>query len=335
MSWRILVTARVLFDTAPEAVEQLRRRGCDLMAPPKTGPFSGEALLQLIDGADATIASVDRYTADVFASPQAARLKLISRWGVGFDSIDLAAATAAGVIVAYTPGVLDETVADFAFAQMLGLLRRIPEGDRFMREGEWQKRWGSNLHGKTLGLIGLGRIGQAVARRAAGFNMKILAHDPFPPTAPLPVPVEMVGLEQLLRESDIVSLHAALTSENKGMIGERQLRLMKRTAFLINTARGALVNENALVKALHEKWIAGAAIDAFTTEPLPRDHPLRDAPNTLLTPHQASFTLETGQRVSRLAVQAVLDLMDGRKPKTVVDPSVFASPKLRATLDGE
>jgi phosphoglycerate dehydrogenase-like enzyme len=228
--------------------------------------------------------------------------------------------------------MLNETVADYTFALLLALARRVHEGHAWMVKGEWKIFWGSDVSGKTLGIIGCGRIGLAVARRAAGFNLRLLGYDLAPCPQAEALGVKMVSLDELLGESDYVTLHAALTPQSRGLIGEGQLRKMKRTAHLINAGRGALIDEAALVRALQEGWIAGAALDTFTKEPLPSDHPLRSAPNVLLTPHLASFARENGMRVSLAAAQAILDLMNGRPPQSLVNPGVLSSPNSRAPL---
>ncbi len=332
MAWRVLVTARTMNEVGGAALQLLRDSGCDVILPPQPGPYGAEALPPLLEGMDAALASMDRFTASVLGSPAAARLKIISRWGVGYDAIDVPAATRLGIVVAYTPGLLDETVADFTFALLLALARRVPMAHLTMTQGRWQTVWGTAVSGKTLGLLGLGRIGRAVARRAAGFQLRVLSHDPHPKPEAESIGVRFVSLEELLAQSDFLSLHAALTPASRGLIGEAQLRQMKPTAYLINTARGALVDEAALVRALRENWIAGATLDVFNTEPLPADHPLRTAPNVLLTPHLASFARETGERVSLAAAQAIVDLMHGRQPAQVVAPKVFRSPALRAAV---
>ena len=201
-----------------------------------------------------------------------------------------------------------------------------------MHNGEWKISWGHDIAGKTLGILGCGRIGQAMARRATGFNMRLLGYDVAPSAEAEKIGVKFISLEELLAQSDYLSLHSALTPQNRGMIGEAQLRKMKPDSYLINTARGALVDEAALARALHEGWIAGAALDAFATEPLAADHPLRRAPNVLLTPHQASCARETGERVSNAAAQAIVDLMNGKKPQFVVDTNVYQSPAFRTSV---
>jgi lactate dehydrogenase-like 2-hydroxyacid dehydrogenase len=333
VSWKVLITARTFEQVGQPALTLLKHAGCELVIPPKYGPFNEEELFQRLPGIDSALVSPDKYTAAVLSSPAASQLKIISRWGVGYDSIDVPAATRNGIVVAYTPGLLNETVADYAFGLLLAVARRIHDGHLLMRNGRWSLTWGSDVFGKTLGILGCGRIGQALARRASGFNMRLIGHDVQPSLDAEKIGVKFVSFDQLLAESDFLSLHAALTPQNRGLLDEAQLRKMKRGAYLINTARGALVDENALVLALEEGWIAGAAVDAFVVEPLPVDHPLRRAPNLLLTPHQASCGRETGERVSQTAAQAIIDLMNGRRPQMVVDPEVFRSPVLRARVN--
>ena len=333
MIWNVLVTASPLaHDVGSTARGLLDHGGFALVHPPRFGPLPESELLSLLDGIDAVYASTDRYSAAVLHSPNASRLKIISRWGVGYDSIDVAAATEAGIVVAYTPGLLDEAVADYAMALLLGVGRRIHEGHTSMRASRWAPSWGHDIAGATLGLVGCGRIGQAVARRAAGFGMTLLAYDPSPSTEAAALGVRFVTLDELLGRSDFVSLHAALTPSTRGLIGEAELRRMKPSAYLVNTARGAVVDEAALVRALNEGWIAGAAIDAFVTEPLPSGHPLSTAPNLLLTPHQASFGAATGRRVSEAAAQALVEAREGRRPKWIVNPAVLDSPSFRLQL---
>jgi phosphoglycerate dehydrogenase-like enzyme len=332
MSWKVLITARVFDTLGQPALELLRSSGCEVILPQKFGPYKSDLLLTRIQGIDATLCSPDAYNAQVLQSAEAANLKIISRWGVGYDSIDIATATKQGIVVAYTPGMLNETVADWTWALLLGIARRVPQAHLGMSKGEWAPSWGYDVHGKTLGIIGCGRIGQAVAKRASGFGMRVIAYDLQPPQETPGLQIEFVSLDALLAQSDFVSIHAALTPGSRGLIGEAQLRKMKPSALLVNTARGPLIDETALARALHERWIGGAALDVFTTEPLPADSPLREAPNLVLAPHQASFARETGERVSLAAAQAIVDLMQGRKPRWVVDPAVYQSPLLRVSL---
>lgn len=332
MSWKVLITARTLNVVGDAAIDLMKKAGCELVYPPKPGPLQMEPLLAVLPGMDAVLASMDKFNADVLSSPEAESLKIVSRWGVGYDAIDVPKATEEGVVIAYTPGVLNETVADYAFSLMMAVARRVHQGHHLMAGGRWAPSWGHDVHGKTLGIIGCGRIGQAMARRAAGFNIKLLGYDVAPSPEAEKIGVNFVSMDELLEQSDFVSLHAALTPESRGLIGEAELKRMKPSAYFINTARGAMVDEAALIKALKEGWIAGAALDAFVTEPLPEENPFIDVPNLLFTPHQASFAKETGERVSVTAAQAIVDLMNGKKPTYVVDDNVYASPKLKAKV---
>jgi len=330
--WKVLLTARALSDVGAPAYEILNHAGCALVQARKKGPLAPADLIEQLSGIDAVLCSPDKFTAEVFAAPAARDLKIVSRWGVGYDSVDVAAASAAGIVVAFTPGLLNDAVADYAFALMLSVARRISDGHSSLKEGRWAAAWGHDIARKTLGIVGCGRIGQAMARRASGFEMRLLGHDVMANPDAEKLGVKFVSLDELLSQSDFVTLHAALTPETRNMIGEAQLRKMKPSAYLINTARGAHVNEAALVRALSKGWIAGAAVDTFVVEPLPPDHPFRNTPNLLFTPHQAAFARDTGESVSRASAQAIVDLMNGRRPPNVVDATIFESPALRATL---
>ncbi|MBI5834760.1 MAG: phosphoglycerate dehydrogenase [Armatimonadetes bacterium] len=291
---------------------------------PRPGAYAADELIPLLDGIDAVIAAVDAYTASVFAA--CPRLKIVSRWGIGIDSIDLDAATAAGVVVCNTPGTTTEAVADYAFALLLAAARRIVEGEAAVRAGLWSELTGPLVHGKTLGLVGYGQIGAAVARRAAGFAMRVLAYDPYRTTAD---GAELVSLEHLLAESDFVSLHAAVTPETRGLIGTAALSLIKPSAYLINTGRGALIDDRALCRALREGRLAGAALDVFGREPLPPDDPLRDAPRCLLTPHTAYNATEAAVATSTMAADNILKLWRGQPGAAVCNPAVLAAVNLR------
>lgn len=321
-----------MLEAGEPAIELLRTAGCHPVMHNQAGPLNADELLRRLPGCDGVLASIETYSVPVLSSPAASQLKIISRWGVGYDAVDLVAATANGIVVTNTPGLLDEAVADYTFALLLALARRIPEGNLALRNGHWRAHWGYDVAGKTLGLIGCGRIARAVASRAAGFKLRLLAADPLPDPEARKLGIQFVPLDELLAQSDFISLHAALTPDSRGLIGEAQLRRMKPLALLINAGRGALVDEAALARALRENWIAGAALDVFCEEPLPPDHPFRSTPNLLLTPHQASCAHDTGARVSETAAQAILDAMHGRQPRFVVNPEVLKSPNCRVML---
>jgi phosphoglycerate dehydrogenase-like enzyme len=329
MNWKVLITASGVAQSGERAQALLRDAGCEVIFPKRFGPFKAPELTAMLGGIDAVLASLDEFSSPVLGSPAAAQLKMVARWGVGFDSVDVAAATRNGIVVTYTPGVLDDAVADYTMALLLAAARRVCEGHDAVRANQWKRFPGFDVAGKTLGIIGYGRIGQAVARRAAGFNLRILAHTPHPKPA---AGIEFVGLDALLEQSDFVSLHAALTPTNQRLLGESQFQRMKPTALLINTARGALVDENALARALGDGTIAGAALDAFVTEPLPADSVLRSAPNLLLSPHQSSFGRDTGERVSLTAAQAIVDWLRGKPPENILNPEVLKSAVLRGKV---
>jgi glyoxylate reductase len=266
----------------------------------------------------------------------APRLRGIANYAVGFDNIDVAAATALGIPVSNTPGVLTEATADFTWALLLAVARRIPEAHRYTVDGRY-RIWGPNLllgsdvgpgpdgQPKTLGIVGYGRIGQAVARRAHGFGMRVIAHDPHNREEIEAQPaVDWAGLSDLLARSDFVSLHAALTPATRHLIGDAQLRAMKRTAYLINAARGPLVDEAALVRALREGRIAGAALDVYEHEPALAPG-LTALPNVVLAPHIASATVETRARMATIAASNALAHHAGRRAPHCVNPDVYAS----------
>ena len=296
-------------------------------------PLSHDSLRRELPGVDAIIAGSDDYSEATLSLPEAADLKLVTRWGVGYDAIDIAAATRQGIVVGFLPGFLDHVVADYTWALLLGAARRLPEGHHSVTHGGWEPVWGHDIHHRTLGIIGCGRIGVEVARRAAGFQMRVIATDPSPSDAAREAGVEFVPMETLLEDSDFISVNAAATPQNRNLIDEAALRRMKSTAYLINTSRGSLIDEIALVRALKEGWIGGAALDAFAQEPLGADHPLRSAPNCLLCPHMAPFAHGTAQEMNAGVVQSVLDLKAGKQSELVVNPEVFRSADLRATME--
>lgn len=255
------------------------------------------------------------------------QLKMVANIAVGYDKVDIDAATKAGVLVTNTPGVLDETCADFAFGLMLSAARRIAEADRFVRDGHfdgWKSRLllGYDVHDKTIGIIGFGRIGQAVARRALGFGMKVLflAH-----RAGMSHPnAQGVDLDVLLRQSDFISLHCRLTKDTHHLLGEKEFAKLKPNCILVNTARGAVVNEKALVKALAAKQLAACGLDVFEHEPQVEPELLK-MENVVLAPHIASATMETRAAMTKLASNSVIQALSGTLPKTAVNPEVWPS----------
>jgi phosphoglycerate dehydrogenase-like enzyme len=329
MADRVVVNARAFWESGQKGEELLLAEGFEVVRTAEPGPQSDEVLIPHIEGADAIIGATDGYTARLFA--ECPRLKVVSRWGVGIDSVDLRAATEAGVAITNTPGTTTDAVADFTWALLLAVARNVPQGDVCMHSGGWADFRGVLVVGKTLGLVGFGQIGQGVARRAAGFDMTILVYDPLQagqehPDCP---PVEFVSLEELLARSDFVSLHAAVTPETRNMINAERLKLMKPSARLVNTGRGALVDEEALIGALEAGQIAAAAVDVYQQEPLPADHPLRRAPRCILTPHNAFNAQETAELTSLMTAQNIVDMLRGHWPKGLCNPEVVDSAAFR------
>jgi glyoxylate reductase len=334
------VSERRVFVTRPIAEPAIRRLAAgarvdlwdDEMPPP---PAELRARARQADGVLSMV--TDRFDAAMIRALP--RLRVISNLAVGVDNIDLAAATRAGIAVGHTPGILTETTADLAFGLLMAAARRIAEGDRYVRGGRW-RTWGPkvmlgrDIHGATLGIIGWGAIGQAMARRAAGFGMRVVyvpsphalrsargRHSRSPASAKVST-AEPMSLKRLLAESDFVSLHVPLVTATRHMIGEAELATMKRTAILINTARGAIVDPQALVDALRAGRLAGAGLDVTDPEPIGANDPLLKLPNVLVTPHIGSASHATRLRMAELAVDNLIDVFEGRHPRHCVNPAV-------------
>jgi len=306
MNPKVYVTRKV-----PEAAIDRLRQECEVEVWEGELPVPREVLLEKVRDIDGLFCllteRIDQELLD--AAP---RLRVVSNMAVGYDNIDVAACTARGIPVGNTPGVLTETTADLAFALLLAAARRLVEGVDYVRAGRW-KTWGpmllmgQDVHGATLGIIGMGRIGQAVARRARGFDMRVLYHNRHPvPDAAAKLGATYVDLDTLLRESDFVSLHVPLTEETYHLIGREELRKMKPTAVLVNTARGGVVDPEALREALREGWIAYAALDVTEPEPIPPDDPLLRLPNCIVVPHIGSASVATRTKMALMAAENLL-----------------------------
>ncbi len=258
------------------------------------------------------------------------RLRGICQVAVGFDNIDISAATKKGIYVTNTPGVLTETTADFAFALLMATARRVAEADKYVKSGQWKVPWGlmmllgQDIYGKIIGVIGMGRIGSAVARRAKGFNMKILYYDIYRnEQMEKELGAEYVSLEKLLKESDFVTIHVPLISETYHLVNEERLRLMKKTACLINTSRGLVVDEKALYKALKEGWIWAAGLDVWEKEPVELTNPLLNLDNVTAAPHIASGSIATRTKMSVMAAENMIAIQEGRIPPNLVNKEVL------------
>lgn len=327
---RIVVT-RVL---PGGALDRLRAAG-DVVVNEEDRPPSRSELLALVRDADGLLCLITEHV-DAEVLDAAPRLRVVSNYAVGINNVDVAAATRRGVLVANTPGVLTEATADFTWALILATCRRLAEGEQLIRSGSW-RGWapaqllGADVHGRTLGIIGWGRIGQAVARRAVGFRMPVLYHT----RRTVDSAVDWTGvarqapLEDLLRQADVVSIHVPYLADTHHLIDAARLRQMKRTAFLINTARGSIVDEVALVEALRSGVIAGAGLDVFEHEPALAPG-LIELPNVVLAPHLGSATVEARTAMADLAVENLLAALAGRRPPHPVNPEVLGSSNYEA-----
>jgi D-3-phosphoglycerate dehydrogenase/(S)-sulfolactate dehydrogenase len=326
---RVLVTTLFIRSSDDPSLEPLRRDGHAIEVVDGTTVRSEAALTDKLQGIAATLASTEPYTEPVLA--QAPQLKVISRTGVGYDAIDVPAATRHGVLVCTTPGTNHHAVADLALTLILAQSRRLLDAVSLLRSGKWTPQpVGFELRGATVGIIGTGLIGREVAKRLFGFEPRLIAYDVVQ-NAELArtYNVEYVSLDRLFAESDVVTVHAPLLPETRNMIDAAALGKMKPTAYLVNTARGPLVDEQALARALEAGTIAGAALDVMHVEPLPADSPLRQAPNLLLTPHIASSTYQSIDAMKRMAVENAARVLRGDQPLSSVNPAVLSSPARR------
>jgi D-3-phosphoglycerate dehydrogenase / 2-oxoglutarate reductase len=269
------------------------------------------------------VRSRTKVTKEVLA--RGTQLKVVGRAGVGVDNIDVDEATVRKIAVVNAPSASTMSVAELAIGHMVSLFRHLPEADRIVKAGKWEKGKleGRELFGKTLGLFGSGRIGTEVAKRAHAFGMVVVAYDPYlPPSAAKQAGIRLVDKEEVFRNSDVLSIHAALTPETRGAIGATELRKMRPNSILVNCARGEIVDEAALAEALRARTISGAAIDVFTKEP-PAGSPLLDAPNIVFTPHLGASTVEGQARAGAIVADQVLKVLEGKRPDFVVNPAVY------------
>jgi glyoxylate reductase len=293
----------------------------DDLPPPR------DELLRRVAGCDGILTLLTDRVDDELLDAAGPTLKVVSNYAVGFDNIDVAACARRGIAVGNTPGVLTETTADLAWALLMAAARRVPEGDRYVRAGNW-KTWGPllllgpDVHGATIGIVGFGRIGQAVARRASGFGMTILYHDVnrLPDEVTAPLGAMFVSLDELLERSDFISLHVNLTPETQHLINVRTLAAMKPTAVLVNTSRGPVIDQIALADALREGVIWAAALDVTDPEPIPMDDPLVGLPNCLIVPHIASASRATRGKMAAMAAANLLAGVRGEPLPTPVAP---------------
>ena len=310
MSWKVLVSAPYMQPVLDRFRSIFEVKGIELVVPPVRERLSEEELLQCIGDIDGVICGDDGFTERVLHA--ASRLKVVSKWGTGIDSIDVAACKRLGIAVCNTPNAFSEPVADTVLGYMLCFARQLLWMDRDMRAGTWSKRPSISLRECTLGVIGVGNVGKAVVRRALAFGMQVLGNDivEMPADFLAETGLEMVSKEGLLRRADFVSLNCDLNPSSFHLMSDRGFSLMKPTAYLINTARGPIIDEPALVRALQEKRIAGVALDVFEVEPLLEDSPLRQMDNVLLAPHNANSSPEAWEQVHQNTIRNLLEVLE-------------------------
>jgi len=325
MSFNVYVTRQI-----PEEGINLLKKFCQMVeVNPHDRPLTYDELLMQVKGRDAILTMLsDRVDAHFISEVKS--IKVIANYAVGYENIDIKTATAKGIIVTNTPGVLTESTADMAWALLFSITRRIVEGDKLTRAGKftgWSPMMllGGDVVGKTLGIIGAGRIGTAMAMRSRGWCMKVLYTTQSNRNTVLEemLGAKRVNLETLLTESDFISIHTPLTEKTRHLIGAKEFSMMKKTVYLINTGRGAVVNEEALVNALKNKQIAGAGLDVYEEEPKLKPG-LAELDNVVLSPHLGSATIETRTKMAIMAAENIIAVLNGQKPKNCVNPEVFA-----------
>jgi len=317
----ILVTTRSFGREVPEPMDRLRKAGCTVLEWREGSGLDEADLRTKVAHADAWIVAF--HPIDAALMDAAPRLRVIAKHGVGVDNIDLRAATARGIVVTTAPSANDQAVADLAMALLLALLRRVPEANASVKAGQWERFLGFGLNGKVMGIVGLGRIGQNVARRAKGFGAELIAADPlWPEEAAQEIGIRRVEPKTLFAQSDVISLHTPLTPDTTGLIGEATLALMKPGVWIVNTSRGRIVNEQAMYEALVSGKVAGYATDVFDHEP-PVGSPLLGLPNVIGTPHMGTHTRESLRLMGDRVADAVLRVLNGERPEFAVNLEVF------------
>lgn len=321
MTFEILSTSPTFGYYALEPVEYLQNHDCKIELLPQKKKISEAELIGKIAHYDAMIVGIEKITDKALQAAQ--RLKVIAKHGAGVDNIDVAAATNKGIALMSAPGANSDAVADLTVGLFLTLARKIPNADRAVRKGDWPRIVGTQLSGKVLGIIGLGQIGKKVARRAQGFDMKILAYDVVKDKAfARKWGVDYVVLNEVLRKSDFISIHIPLGPSTRYMIGQKEFSLMKSEAFLVNISRGDIVDEKALYHALKESAIRGAALDVFQHEP-PEGSPLLMLDNVLVTPHMGAYTMEALRDTGMICARGIVEILQGRRPQNVINQEVF------------
>lgn len=318
--WRVLIGSRSFGKADAGHLRLLEAAGCEVTPNTIGRAYRADELLEVLPGHDAIVTGTDALTREVIARA-APGLKTIAKHGAGIETIDLAAAAEHGVVVSATPGAMDDSVADLTLGLVLALVRGIPRAHAGVVAGGWPVLQGTELRGKTLGLVGLGRIGRAVALRAAAFGMELAAHDPLADRAfAAEHGIALLAFDELLGAADVVSLHAA-AGDGPPLLGERELRLMRPGALLVNTSRGRLIDEDAVAAALGQGHLGGAGLDVFRSEPPAADSPLLRLDNVVLTPHVGGLTREALLRMGEMTVDNCLTALRGGRPAGLVEAS--------------
>lgn len=321
----VLITTRSFGKEVREPLVRLEREGCRILEWREGSGLPEADLRAKLAEADAWIVAFHPIGPDLL--DRAPRLRIIAKHGVGVDNIDIPAATARGILVTTAPSANDQAVADLAMGLLLALLRRIPEAGASVKAGRWERFLGAGLSGKTMGILGLGRIGQNVARRAKGFGVELIGADPrWPEDVAQEIGIRQVDLPDLLAGSDILSLHTPLTPETEGLVGGQAIAQMRPGVWIVNTSRGRVVDEKAMYEGLVSGKVAGYATDVFESEP-PAGNPLLSLPNVIGTPHMGTHTRESIRCMGDRVVDAVLAVLRGGRPESAVNPEVCDSPR--------
>ncbi len=325
-TFKILSTSRSFGYYSLEPLEYLRSKNCEVELIPQDVKLSEQELSERLTDYDGVIVSREKITGFIIQNLK--KLKIITKHGAGVDNIDVKAATSRGIVVTHSPATNSDSVADLTFGLFLSLARNIPFADHCVKEGKWPRIVGTQLYGKVIGIIGLGEIGKRVAKRALGFDMKVIAYDvSHDDVFAQKWGITYLSLEEVLSKSDFVSIHIPLSSLTRHVIGEKELSLMKKEAFLVNISRGEVVDEEALYRILNERKIKGAALDVFSKEP-PSPSPLLSLGNLILTPHMGGYTFEAFRESGMKCAQDIVSFFQGKRPQFVINPEVIQQLKL-------
>lgn len=321
MPFKVLSTSPTFGHYVSEPSEYLESHGWKVELIPQGKKISEEQLIQSAGQYDAIIVGVEKITSSVIEASK--KLRIITKHGIGVDNIDVKAASGRGIVVTNAPGTNSDAVADLTIGLFLSLARSIPSVDRSVKGGEWPRAVGVQINGKVLGIIGLGQIGKKVVKRALGFDMRVLAYDILKDEAfAKERRITYVSLNEVLAQADFLSIHVPISPSTRGLIGEKELNLMKKEAFLVNISRGGIVDEEALYRVLKERRIRGGALDVFAHEP-PTGSPLLTLDNVIVTPHMGAYTFEALRETGMVCARSIIDVFEGRRPQFVVNPEVL------------